>query len=131
MSRFDDNQDAFRIEAAANGLAQVIGHPFLELRPPGQDVDGADKMAEAGDSPVFRIICHMDGAEKRQQMVLAHRMEADVADDDQAIALGRNGSLPLVIGIFPEPRKKFPKSLSDAVRRLFHAQSLEIQSQGL
>lgn len=64
-------------------------------------------------------------------MVFAHRMEADVADDDQAIALGRNGSLPLVIGIFPEPRKKFPKSLSDAVRRLFHAQSLEIQSQGL
>ena len=44
----------------------------------------------------------MDGAEKGQQVVFAHGVEADVADDDQAIGLSRNGILPLVIGIFLE-----------------------------
>ena len=102
MGRLDDDQHAFRVEAAADGLTQFVSHPFLELRPPSQDIDGADEMAEAGNGPLFRVIRHMDGAEKGQQVVFAHGVEADVADDDQAIGLSRNGILPLVIGIFLE-----------------------------
>ena len=53
MGRLDDDQHAFRVEAAADGLTQFVSHPFLELRPPSQDIDGADEMAEAAMVPFF------------------------------------------------------------------------------
>ena len=66
MSRFDDDQDAFRIEAANDGLAQFFRHPFLKLRAAGQDIDSPNEMTEAGDAVSFRVVYDVNGAKKRQ-----------------------------------------------------------------
>ena len=87
-------------------------------------------MAEAGNAPVLGIIRNMGRPEERQEMVLAHGLEADVADGYQAVRLRYNRSGPLVVRIFLQAGKKLAEGLGDAVRRLFHAQGRQIQSQG-
>ena len=65
MSCFDDDQDTFRVEAADDGLAQFFRHPFLKLRPAGQDIDSPDEVTETGDAVGFRVVYDVNGTEKR------------------------------------------------------------------
>ena len=63
-------------------------------------------MAEAGNAPVLGIIRNMGRPEERQEMVLAHGLEADVADGYQAVCLRYNRSGPFVVRIFLQAGKK-------------------------
>lgn len=64
MSCFDDDQNAFRIEAADDGLTQFFRHPFLKLGPAGQDIDSPDEVTETGDTISFRVVYDVNGTEK-------------------------------------------------------------------
>ena len=58
----------------------LVGHALLQLQPAREDVDQARDLAEA-DHLAVRDVGDVALAEERQQVMLAHAVEVDVADD--------------------------------------------------
>ena len=62
-------------------LGDLLGQPLLDLEAPGVHLDDARDLREP-DHPAARDVGDRRGAEERQQVVLAQRVERDVLDDD-------------------------------------------------
>ena len=58
----------------------LVGQALLQLQPPREDVDEARDLAEA-DHLAVRDVGDVALAEERQQVMLAHAVEVDVAHD--------------------------------------------------
>ena len=76
----------FTSSSSISRLAIVLGHPLLHLRPVRDDFDDAGQLAQADDLAV-RDVADVGHADERQQVVLAHAVEADVADEHHLVVL--------------------------------------------
>ena len=65
-------------------------------------LDQLDEFAEACDFAVVRQIRKADFAEERQQMMLADRIERDVAHGHDALRLRREALAPDSVGVLTE-----------------------------
>ena len=65
-------------------VGDLVGQPLLHLQPPGEDVHDPGHLGEAQDLAV-RDVGDVGPAEERQQVVLAQRVQLDVAHHDHAL----------------------------------------------
>ena len=76
--------DAGRLEHVHDRVGDLVGEPLLHLEPAGEDVHDAGHLGEAEDLAVGDV-GDVGPAEERQQVVLAQRVELDVAHHDHAL----------------------------------------------
>ena len=80
----EHNHDALWFERLADALLDLLRQPLLHLQPVGEDVDDTCDLAQSGDVAIGDIR-HMRLTEEREHVVLAHREEVDVLDDDHLV----------------------------------------------
>ena len=78
MIRLDDDADALRLEHVVDRAGDLLGEPLLHLEPPREHLDDARQLAQPDDLAV-RDVGDVRLAEERQHVVLAQRVELDVA----------------------------------------------------
>ncbi len=122
MAGLDDDGDAKRMEHGLDRVGDLRRHPFLDLQPPGVDLDQPGQLGDA-DHALARQVGNMRPAEDGRHVVLAMRDEADVAQQhDPVIAAA------LLEGPFQQPDRILvvagePVGIGaeDAVRRVHQA----------
>ena len=67
-----------------DGVGDLVGEPLLHLEPPGEDVHDPGHLGQPEDLAVGDV-GDVRPAEERQQVVLAERVELDVAHHDHAL----------------------------------------------
>ena len=77
VGRLDHDADPLRLQAILQEMGDLLGQPLLDLQPPCVGLDDARDLREA-DDPAPRDVGHGGGAEERQQVMLAERVERDV-----------------------------------------------------
>src|SRR4029453_17894198 len=69
-------------------ICDLLGEPLLNLESPSEQIDDAWDLGQP-DDVAARKVADVYAAVERQQMVLAERIELNVAHDHWAFALGR------------------------------------------
>ena len=91
----------------------LVGHPFLQLQPAREDIDQARNLAEP-DHAAVRDVGDVALAEERQQVVLAHAVEVDVADDHHlAIIDAEQRAVQHVVDVGRVAAREKPQRLVD------------------
>ena len=80
VGRLHDHADALGIEPGLEEVRDLLGQPLLDLEPACIGLDDARDLGQPDHAPA-RDVRHGRGAEERQEMVLAQRVERDVLDD--------------------------------------------------
>ena len=84
MDAFDDDAYAARFEHVLNAMRDLRSQRFLHLKPPRERLDDARELADADDFAV-RKIADVHLADDRRHVMLAMRLEADVAQHDHLV----------------------------------------------
>jgi thymidine kinase len=84
MIRLDHDADAHRSKHLVERARNLLGEPLLHLQPTREDFDDSRQLAEAVDLAV-RDVRDVRAAEERQHVVLAQRVQLDVAHHDHAL----------------------------------------------
>src|SRR6478752_2838529 len=74
------HRDTERLDLLENGVRNLVGQAFLQLQTPRENVDQPRNLAEADHLAIWNVR-DMTLAEEWQQVMLAHAVEVDVADD--------------------------------------------------
>ncbi len=82
----DDDGHAARLQPFVKQVGDLAGQPLLELGLAGQTIDHAGNLVQSNNPPA-RDVADVGGADERQQVVLAHRLQADVAQDHHLLVL--------------------------------------------
>src|SRR5712692_9221615 len=78
VGRFDHHADAAGVEHLHERIGHLVGEALLYLQPAREHLDHARDLGKAHE-PTVREIRHVRLAEERQQVVLAQRVDLDVA----------------------------------------------------
>ena len=84
MARLYHHHDPHGVESLLDAVLDLLGHALLHLETVAVDVHHAGNLTQAGDASRGDI-GHMSLAVERQHVVLAHREEVDVLDDDHLV----------------------------------------------
>ena len=88
MLRLDHHQGALRVEGALDGTGHLRGQALLDLQASGVALDEAGQLGEAGDhAALLRYVGHVGHTEERQEVVLAERVDGNVADHDHLVVV--------------------------------------------
>ena len=119
MNRLDQHGGTARLQGAHDGIGDLRRHGFLGLQAAGEDFDDARQLRNAND-PLRRQIGNMDAADEGRDMVLAMRVELDVAQHDQIVVTAdiHEGARQRFRRIVVIARKILPKGLGDAFWRV-------------
>src|SRR5207244_12915163 len=79
-SLYDDHRAAGS-QTVAEQSEDLLGHPLLQLRPPGVVLDRAGELREADDA-VRRDVADVRRPEEGKEVMRAHRIEGDVHQGD-------------------------------------------------
>jgi hypothetical protein len=91
VHRLDDARRPDRLKLFPQRVGDLRRQPLLHLRPPGEALDQPGELAEADDLAVGQVR-HVRPTGERQQVVLAERVELDVAQQhDLVVAFGEDG----------------------------------------
>jgi hypothetical protein len=82
--RFDDHTDPARLELGLDPVRDLGGEPLLDLKVPGEEVNGPPELRKA-DDPSGRQVGNVRRALEGQQMMGAERLERDVANQDELV----------------------------------------------
>ena len=82
MLGLEHDADAARVQFLLHVIGDLFGEPLLHLEVPGEQLDHARELGQA-DQPVAWHVADMGNAAERQQMVLAQRVERDVAHEHE------------------------------------------------
>ena len=83
MLGLDHDEDPARLEARLDGVRDLGRQPLLHLGPPRVPLDDPGQLRQPRDPPVLvGDVRDVGLAHERDQMVLAHAVERDVAQDD-------------------------------------------------
>ena len=118
VRRLGDHRDAMRLEHGIETRRDLGGHLLLDLQPPRIDVDQPRQLGNS-DHAVARQIADVHAADDRRHVVLAMRLETDVAQHHHlVVAAGLlEGPLEIVARIILVTGKPFLISAHDAPRR--------------
>src|SRR6476660_10000669 len=91
MLRFDYDRDALRLESLLDAVADIDRESFLYLQAPCKRVDHPRNLGQPYDMAVW-YVGHVSFPEKRQHVMLAQRINFDVAHDDHLLVfLAKHG----------------------------------------
>ena len=110
-------------------VSHLSRQPFLYLRSAAGQVQGAGQLADAGDSSVGDI-GQAGGTKEREQVVLAHGVERDVAQDHRVGAFLVKNGVNGLLGIDAHSGKEFLVHAGHPLGRFPQALSLGIFSYG-
>ena len=80
----EDDTDTQGVNCALNGFGDLASETLLHLEATGEDIDEACHLAEADDFALGQV-GDVRAAEEGQHMVLAERVELNVADNDHLV----------------------------------------------
>lgn len=81
MLGLQDDPDALGCDVELEPVGDLLGESLLDLEVPGEQLDDAGELGEPEDATVGDV-ADMGNAVERQEMVLAQRLERDVAGED-------------------------------------------------
>ena len=84
MIGLDDDPDAEGFERRHQRVGDLIGQPFLHLEPTRKHVDEAGDLGQPDDFTVWQV-GDVRFAEERQHVMLAERVQLDVAHEDHRV----------------------------------------------
>jgi len=84
VSGLDYDDDAPGIELLGDEVGNLVGHAFLHLGPLGDFLDDAGEFAESGYLSAGEI-ADVGDSHEGEEVVLAHAVETDVADEDDFV----------------------------------------------
>src|SRR6266699_3416610 len=129
--RFDHDADSTWVHDPAETIGDLLRQPLLHLKPSRIDIYNARDLREPDDLPV-RDVGHVRLAEERQHMVLAQRVELDVAHHDHVVVLFLEDALAYYLfGARAVALGEKRHGVGDAQRRLEQAFALWILAQQL
>ena len=102
MCALNDDQGTVCLQAFGYSLANVSCKTFLQLRPPGQDINNFSKVTETGNFSLVRAIGNGNGSEERQEVMLTDGIKPDLTHGDQAIRLRFDETAPARLRILTE-----------------------------
>lgn len=126
MFGLGDDQHPFGLDRFPDDIGGLGGQHFLRRRAAGEDFNHPRQVRKTGNFIVTRNIRYMGFAEKRQEMMFAHRVKRDVADNDQLVAVFRSVQGYFLPGIHPQPGKRLFIEIGDPFRRFRQAFTLDI-----
>ena len=89
MLAFGHDDDALGVRVFHQRVRDLLGDAFLHLRATRVQLHQSGELAQSDDLPVGRDVADMRDAVERQQMMLAHREQLDVAHQHHFIGLDR------------------------------------------
>src|SRR5207237_5093274 len=102
-------------QRADQRVGDLRGGPFLYLRSLRVSVDEARELRQAGDPAVVAgDVRDVRAPVERNEVVLADRVERDVADEDHLVVVGFERDDEVARRILREPREDFGVHLGDA-----------------
>src|SRR5438128_12692215 len=84
MVRLDHDTHTARLEYVHEGVRHLVGESLLHLEPPGKHLDHARDLGET-DQTAVRQVGDVRPTEEGQQVVLAQRVDLDVAYAHQVL----------------------------------------------
>ena len=85
MLGLDDDDDPLGIQDFVDRVSDLGSQALLDLRAARVAFDHAGQLGQARHDAAARDVAHVGAAVEGQQVVLAHREEGDVADQDQLV----------------------------------------------
>ena len=82
-----DHGHALRLQVLLNRIGDLLGQLLLNLQTLGVDVDDASQLAQPDHAPIGNV-SHVRLADKRQEVMLAHRVKLDVFDEHDLARFG-------------------------------------------
>ncbi len=129
MSRFEDDDDPFRVEFLLNQVGNLMGHPLLYLRSMRHFFDNASQFGKPDDLAT-RQITDVSRSDKWQQMVFAHTVERDIPDKDQFVVLLCEDAFQVPSGIEVQAHKEFGVHPGDTGRCFEQSLAIRIFTDG-
>lgn len=126
MLGLGDDQNPLGFDRRPDDVGRLGGQDFLRGRLPSQNFDHPGQMRKTGDLVVAGYIGNMRFSEERQQVMLAHGIKRDVADDDQLVAVVGMVEGDLAPGIDPDPGEGFLVKIGDSPRGVDQALAVEV-----
>ena len=120
MLGLDHHRHAVRLERFHDRLGDLAGQAFLNLGAAGVCLDHPRQLADADDPPLGEV-ADVGLAVEGEQVVLAHAVEGDVAQDDHLIVRNLEAHLEVVGGVLVEALEYLGVHLGDAPGRLDQA----------
>ena len=115
----DDDDDAGGLEVLDDGVGDLGGHTLLDLRPLGEHIHDASELGEPADTTgLARDIGDVRAAHERHQMVLAHRVQRDVADKHHLLVGLVEGHAEVLGGVLAQAREDLFVHVGDAARSI-------------
>ena len=84
MGRLDHHADALGLQHLGDGVGDLRGHLFLDLQPSGIGVDDPRQFADP-DHAVIRQVSDVGAADDRFHVMLAVRLETDIAQQHHLV----------------------------------------------
>src|SRR6185436_7299248 len=84
VGSFDHDAHTSRLQHVLNAVRDLRGQRFLHLQPAGERFDDACQLADADDFSVGKV-ADVHSADDRRHVMLAVRLEADVAQHDHLV----------------------------------------------
>ena len=102
-----------------DGVGKLAGDAFLELRPGGDGAHDARQLGQAGDMAAgARDVGDVGRADERQQVMLAHRVEGDVAHQHHLVVMVVLHGHEKLAGIGLEAEEDVVPHVGDPPRRV-------------
>src|SRR5690625_3303304 len=95
----DHHDRAGGADLVHQGVGDLRGDALLHLRPAGIDVDQPGELAEPGDLSRAGDVAHVGDPEERQQVMLAHGVEAEIAHQHQLLVVDVEGGCQRLLGV--------------------------------
>ena len=113
MFSLNDDCNAVRLQSAHDRLGYLAGELLLDLRAASEAFDNARQLADANDAPV-RYIADMGLAVEREEVVFAHAVERNVAQDHHLVVGYFETDLEVVSGVHGKAAEDLLVHLGDA-----------------
>ena len=130
MLGFDDDDDALRIQDLGDSVGDLRGQTLLDLGAPRIALDEARELRQAGDDAAARNVAHMRAPVEGQEVVFAHRVEGDVAHEDEFIGARVELRTQMLTGVLEQAGAHFAPRACHAVGRADQAFTLGVFADG-
>ena len=99
MLGLDDDDDALGVQDLIDRVGNLSGQALLHLGAARVSFDDAGQLGQARHDAAARNVTHVGAAVEGQQVMLTHREESDIADEDQLVGTGVELGAQVLAGV--------------------------------